>query len=72
MPAAIFTLRQLRQPKMTLRQLEQATGIHRGTLSQIERGRIVASTSELQAIAQALALDGLENRTVPILEANVA
>lgn len=68
MPAALFTLRQLRQPKMTLRQLQAATGINRGTLSQIERGRLVASTDELQAIAQALALDRLENRIIPIYE----
>lgn len=70
MPAVIFTLRQLREPKMTLRRLEAVTGIHRGTLSQIERGRVVASSEELGAIAEALALDRLENRTVPVWEAD--
>lgn len=70
MPPVLFTMRQLRAQRMTLRQLQAVTGINRGTLSQIERGRLVASSAELDAIADALALDRLENRTLPVSEAD--
>lgn len=71
MAAALFSMRQLRAPKMTLRQLQQATGINKGSLSQIERGKRVATPDELARIADALAVDRLEIRVVPFLEADL-
>ncbi|RDI73284.1 helix-turn-helix domain-containing protein [Gaiella occulta] len=71
MPPLLRTLREIRMgSRTTLRQLQDRTGINKGTLSQIERGRMVASPAELAAIADALGLDRLENRTVPCFEAD--
>jgi len=69
----LHTLRQIRVGRgWTLGQLASATGINKGTLSQIERGRLVASQHELRLIAAALELDMLENRTVPCHETTAA
>lgn len=64
-PTVFRTLRELRlERQMSLKELADATGINKGTLSGIERGRIVATAVELNSIGDVLA-ERLENRTVP-------
>jgi transcriptional regulator with XRE-family HTH domain len=43
--------------KISLRELEAATGIGRGPLSELEKGQRGASPEKLQRIAEALSLD---------------
>lgn len=63
------TLRELRlELGLTLKQVQERTGLHKGTLSQIERGRIVASPDEARAISVALGFP-METRTVLVFEA---
>lgn len=62
------TLRELRLDRgWTLTHLAGLTGINKGTLSQIERGRIVADNDELYSLGLALGAR-LDNRTVPCTE----
>ena len=64
------TLRELRlELGLTLKQVQERTGLHKATLSQIERGRLVASPAEAQRIGDALGLQ-LETRTVLVYEAS--
>lgn len=52
---AIRTLRRLRiDAGYTLPQLADLAGIDRGTLSQLERGRMIANQRELDALGEAL------------------
>lgn len=63
------TLRELRlELGLTLRDVQARTGLHKGALSQIERGRLVASPREARLISQALGFQ-LETRTVLVYEA---
>lgn len=64
------TLREIRVGQgMRLSELANRSGLNRGTLSMIERGRMVASPEELVAIADALGVDRLETRSIPVAEA---
>lgn len=64
------TLRELRlELGLTLKQVQERTGLHKGTLSQIERGRLVASPKEARLISQALGFR-METRTVLVYEAD--
>lgn len=66
------TLRDIRVGQgMRLTELSRLTGLNRGLLSMIERGRMVATPRELQVLSEALGVDVLENRTVPCMEAQV-
>lgn len=66
-PAAPQTLRDLRLAAgLSLRELEARCRISRATLSQIERGRLVATRAEADALAWALGLNG-EFVTRPLL-----
>ncbi len=62
------TLRELRvEQGISLRELAEATGINKGTLSGIERGRVVASRAELDRIGYILGRR-LEVRTLVVYE----
>ena len=62
------TLRELRlELGLTLKQVQERTGLHKATLSQIERGRLVANPREAQAISEALGFE-METRTVLVFE----
>lgn len=62
------TLRELRlELGLTLRQVQERTGLNKGTLSQIERGRLVASPNEALLISLALGFQ-LETRTLLVYE----
>lgn len=64
------TLRELRlELGLTLKQVQERTGLHKGTLSQIERGRLVASPREAGLISRALGFQ-METRTVLVYEAD--
>ena len=64
------TLRELRlELGLTLKQVQERTGLHKATLSQIERGRLVANPKEARLISQALGFK-LETRTVLVYEAD--
>jgi transcriptional regulator with XRE-family HTH domain len=64
------TLRELRlELGLTLKQVQERTGLHKATLSQIERGRLVASPHEATLISRALGFK-LETRTVLVFEAD--
>lgn len=64
------TLRELRlELGLTLKQVQERTGLHKGTLSQIERGRLVASPREAALISRALGFQ-METRTVLVYEAD--
>lgn len=52
---------------MTLPELAAGCGLSKATLSQIERGRMVANARELGAISDWLGMP-FENRTVPVSE----
>lgn len=66
--AMLRTLRELRvEAGLSLQDLADASGVNKGTISQIERGRIVASPRELAAISSVLDRD-LEVRTLAIYE----
>lgn len=66
--AMLRTLRELRvEHSLSLSELAAATGINKGTLSQIERGRIVATPAELAAIGAVLGRV-LEVRTLAVHE----
>jgi DNA-binding XRE family transcriptional regulator len=68
-PAPPRTLRELRLAAgISLRELAETSGLQKGTLSQIERGRIVATKTEADQLATALGLDpgALENATLLI------
>lgn len=66
-PAAPRTLRDLRLAAgLSLRELEVRCRISRATISQIERGRLVATRAEADALAWALGLEG-EFVTRPLL-----
>lgn len=56
---------------LSLRELQERAGINRATLSQIERGRLVATPAEADAIALALGLPvgSLVTRTMLVYEA---
>lgn len=70
--AATSVLRTLRQLRLerghSLRALAELSGVDKPTLSQIERGRLVANPQELAAIGKAIGAEGLENRVVPCIE----
>lgn len=62
------TLRELRvEQHLSLADPAEASGIDKGTLSRIERGRIVATPAELASIGKALGKQ-LEVRTLPVYE----
>lgn len=64
------TLRELRlELGLTLKQVQERTGLHKATLSQIERGRLVASPREALLISRALGFQ-METRTVLVYEAS--
>lgn len=64
------TLRELRlELGLTLKQVQERTGLHKATLSQIERGRLVASPKEARLISQALGFQ-METRTVLVFESD--
>lgn len=70
-PSRIRTLRDVRLEKnVTIRQLERLSGVSRATISQIERGRMIASRTEAARIAEALGLEpgSLRTRTTLVLE----
>lgn len=70
--ALLRTLRDIRVGQgMRLTELSRLTGLDRGLLSMIERGRMVATPRELQVLSEALGVEPLENRTVPCMEAEI-
>lgn len=65
------TLRELRTSLgLSLRDLEARSGVSRATVSQIERGRLVATTGEADLIAEGLGLGAgsLATRTTLIYD----
>lgn len=67
-PRMLRTLRELRvEQGLSLRELAEASGVNKGTISQIERGRLVATRAELDAIAAILDRP-LEVRTLVVYE----
>lgn len=55
---SLVTMRALRLEKgMSLRDLAEASGIARGTLSPIERGSLIATEAQARAISDALGLE---------------
>ncbi len=64
-------LRDVRHDRdVSLKQLQQATGINRATLSRIEQGRLVPTAREQRLIAACLGLDAarLATRTYLVVE----
>lgn len=58
------TLRELRIERgLSLRETAALTGLHRGVISQIERGRLVARADEMRALQEAIGLP-LETRVM--------
>ena len=59
-----------RDHKVSLKQLQQATGINRAILSRIEQGRLVPTAREQRLIAACLGLDAalLATRTYLVVE----
>jgi len=56
-PQTEWTLRQLRvRAGLSIRDLERACGVSRGALSMIERGQLVATVAQADAVAVALGL----------------
>jgi transcriptional regulator with XRE-family HTH domain len=54
-PAALRTLRELRLERgLSLRALEELTGVNRGILSQLERGRLIPAGDVLERLADVL------------------
>ena len=67
-PGPPHTLRELRlNAEMTLRDLAAASGLHKATISQIERGRLVATEQEADALAAALGHPAGALQTRPML-----
>lgn len=63
------TLRELRiEQGLTLPELANRSGISRGTLSMIERGRMVANPDERARLSAVLGLQPLENRMQVVYE----
>lgn len=65
------TLRELRMARgITLRELAERSGVAAAIVSQVERGRLVATPGEAAALAVALGLeaDGLVTRTMLVHE----
>lgn len=64
------TLRELRlEQGMTMPDLADRSGISRGTLSMIERGRMVATPDELLRLSAVLGLQPLQSRMQVVWEA---
>lgn len=62
------TLRELRVDEhLSLAELAEKSGVNKGTLSQIERGRIVATPAELVSIGMVFGRQ-LEVRTLAVYE----
>jgi transcriptional regulator with XRE-family HTH domain len=71
MPVVARTLRELRIERgMSLRQLGDRSGLNKGTISQIERGRLVATPREVIALEVGLGLPiaSLTVKTMVVLE----
>jgi transcriptional regulator with XRE-family HTH domain len=67
----VRSLRELRfEAGLSLRALAEASNVHRAILSQVERGRMVATTAEADRVADALGLPrgSLHTRTVLVHE----
>lgn len=64
------TLRDLRVARgLSIRALEDASGVNRAIISQIERGRLVATPEEARKLGDALSLPGpLVTRTMLVHE----
>jgi transcriptional regulator with XRE-family HTH domain len=68
-PVVARTLREIRLERdLSLRELAGLSGVSYAVISQIERGRMAATSEEAEAIADALGVGALVTRTMLVHE----